>query len=322
LSIFRKEVARLGFKMAIASSGSAEAVARMVHAASGEVTPVTFNRYEFTRKQVDAVVKSLVKRRTADARRSVPGLDASRADIAVAGALVLQAVAETFDIPSFVFSDGALREGVLLDTIERRTGGTLHHLRDVSRRSIRALAERCDDDPQHSQHVAELSLDLFDRLQALHRLGPEAADYLEAAALLANVGLVISHSKHHLHSYYVIRQSELTGLTDAEIEIIAQIARYHRKSAPKPSHADYAALDEASQRLVRVLAGILRVAIALDRTHDQRVERIGVQVAAEVVRIEAHRRDGADIELELYTANERSALLAEVLDRRIGIVAA
>jgi exopolyphosphatase / guanosine-5'-triphosphate,3'-diphosphate pyrophosphatase len=320
LSIFRREVVRLGFETAVASSGTADAVARMVHAASGEPAPVTFNGFEFTRKQLDGVVKALTKRRTAEARRSVPGLEATRADIAVAGALVLQAVAETFDVPAFVYSEAALREGVLLDTIERHTGGTVHHLRDVSRRSIAALAARCDDDPEHSGHVAGLALELFARTRPLHRLPPETADYLEAAALLANVGLVISHSRHHLHSYYVIRHSELTGLTDEEIEIVAQVARYHRKSAPKASHPEFAALDEPTQRLVRVLAGILRVAIALDRTHDQRVTGIDVRISADLVRIIAHRRDGSDIELELYTANERSELLAEVLGRIVEIV--
>ena len=100
-----------------------------------------------------------------------------------------------------------------------------------------------------------------------------AREYLEAGALLANVGLVVAHSKHHLHAYYVIRNSELAGLTDLEIEIIAQIARYHRKSEPKASHAEFAALDAGDQALVRTLAGILRVAIGLDRSH-QRPRRV------------------------------------------------
>ena len=80
-----------------------------------------------------------------------------------------------------------------------------------------AYRQRCDDDPEHSTQVARLAVDLFDGLQTLHGLGPAERDYLEAGALLANVGLVVAHSKHHLHAYYVIRNSELAGLTDAEI---------------------------------------------------------------------------------------------------------
>ena len=92
--------------------------------------------------------------------------------------------------------------------------------------------------------------------------------------MLANVGLVVAHSQHHLHAYYVIRNSELAGLTDNEIEVIAQIARYHRKSEPKQSHEAFAALSASDQRLVRSLAGVLRVAIGLDRRHDGRVAAV------------------------------------------------
>ena len=165
-------------------------------------------------------------------------------------------------------------------------------------------------------------MQLFDATEALHELPADAREYLEAGALLANVGLVISHSKHHLHSYYVIRNSELTGLTDTEIEIIAQIARYHRKSAPKARHAEFGRLSGDHQRLVKTLAGILRVAIGLDRSHDGRVRSVMAQVRRDRLVIEALAKRGKEISLELYTANERSNLLEEVLGQRVDIVAA
>ena len=99
----------------------------------------------------------------------------------------------------------------------------------------------------------------------------------ETQQTIANVGLVVAHSKHHLHAYYMIRNSELAGLTDNEIEVIAQIARYHRKSEPKQSHEAFAALDDGDQRMVRALAAVLRIAIGLDRRHEGRV--VGVEVA-------------------------------------------
>ena len=146
----------------------------------------------------------------------------------------------------------------------------------------------------HSAHVAALALQLFDATESVHGLPTEAREYLEAAALLANVGLVIAHSKHHLHSYYVIRNSELTGLTDNEIEIIAQIARYHRKSAPKAGHAEFARLSADDQRLVKTLAGILRVAIGLDRSHDGRVRAVMAHVRKDrlVIEVEGKRGQG------------------------------
>lgn len=322
LATFEREVEEFGFDIAIASSGTAETIARMIHATRDDTSLRTFNRFEFTVAELQSITETLAKKRSSDERRATPGLDPTRADIIVAGALVLEGVADIFGIKRFVFSEGALREGVLLDTIARMQGGALHHLRDVSRRSIRALAERCDDDLPHSAHVAALALQLFDATGSLHGLAADAREYLEAGALLANVGLVISHSKHHLHSYYVIRNSELTGLTDAEIEIIAQIARYHRKSAPKAGHTEFGRLSADDQRLVRTLAGILRVAIGLDRSHDGRVRSVMAQVRGDRLVIEAESKRGREISLELYTANERSNLLEEVLDQRVGIVAA
>jgi exopolyphosphatase / guanosine-5'-triphosphate,3'-diphosphate pyrophosphatase len=322
LATFEREVEDLGFEVAITSSGTAETIARMVHASRDDTDLHTFNRFEFTVTELQSIVDALVKKKSSEDRRGIPGLDPARADIIVAGALVLEAVADIYGIKGFVFSEAALREGVLLDTIARLQGGALHHLRDVSRRSIRALAERCDDDLTHSAHVATLALQLFDATESLHGLSTEAREYLEAGALLANVGLVISHTKHHLHSYYVIRNSELTGLSDAEIEIIAQIARYHRKSAPKASHAEFARLSPDDQRLVKTLAGILRVAIGLDRSHDGRVRSIMAQVRRDRLVIEAESKRSKEISLELYTANERSDLLEEVLGQRVAIVAA
>jgi exopolyphosphatase/guanosine-5'-triphosphate,3'-diphosphate pyrophosphatase len=211
---------------------------------------------------------------------------------------------------------------VLLDTIQRQGSGAMHHLRDVSRRSVRHLVELCDDDPVHSAHVAELALQLFDGTAVLHGLDVGCRDYLEAGALLANVGLFISHSKHHLHSYYVIRNSEvLTGFTDNEIEIIALLARYHRKSAPKERHTEFAALAPEDQDVVRTLAGLLRVAIGLDRSHDQRVTSVRVARRGDTIVVQAETTAGTPVDLELYAANERVGLLQEVLDRRVVVEA-
>jgi exopolyphosphatase / guanosine-5'-triphosphate,3'-diphosphate pyrophosphatase len=319
---FEPEVAHHGFEIAIASSGTAEAVAGMV-AALREEAHRSLNRFQFTFRELDAVVESLVSHPTADERAAaIPGLATNRTDIIVAGALVLQSVARAYAISEITFSDGALREGVLLDTIARHQGGEMHHLREVSRRSIDALARRCDDDPAHSSHVADLALQIFDATQDLHGLPRDCRDYLEGAALLANVGLVVSHSKHHLHSYYVIRNSEIAGLTDHEIEMIALVARYHRKSEPKPAHVEFEALRDEDKIVVRTLAAILRVAIGLDRSHAARVERVEVTRTDGRLLIEAIGRAGTDVELEVYTASQRSGLLADVLALDVDITGA
>jgi exopolyphosphatase/guanosine-5'-triphosphate,3'-diphosphate pyrophosphatase len=322
VSPFRREVEAHGFDVAVGSSGTIEAVAQMVHAGSGETPLFTYNGFEFTSDDLLLTTKRLIEARSIAERAKIPGLDAKRADIILAGALVLEGVMESFGIERMVLSGFALREGVLLDTMQRTRGGSLHHLRDVSRRSVQHLAEACDEEPEHSARVARLALELFDATVAHHHLDESCREYLEASALLANVGLFISHSRHHLHSYYVIRNSErLLGFTDGEIEMIALIARYHRKSAPKPSHAEFAALAPEEQAVVRTLAALLRVAIGLDRRHDARVAALSAHDRGPRVVIEVTPEPDTDIALELYAANERKQLLEDVFDRRIDIVA-
>jgi exopolyphosphatase/guanosine-5'-triphosphate,3'-diphosphate pyrophosphatase len=216
-------------------------------------------------------------------------------------------------------SEYALREGVLVDALRRGRGPLSHHLQDVRERSVRHLADLCPEERAHGEQVARLALELHDGCEALGLVDGSAREYLEAGALLANVGLVISHSGHHVHSYYVIRNSErLTGFTDHEVELIAQIARYHRKSSPKSSHQAFAHLRAADQRTVRTMAGILRLAAALDRTYAERVRSVSCALDGKdlVVRVDA---GAEDVELELYTAETRKGLLEQALGREVRI---
>jgi exopolyphosphatase/guanosine-5'-triphosphate,3'-diphosphate pyrophosphatase len=139
-----------------------------------------------------------------------------------------------------------------------------------------------------------------------------------------NVGLFISHSSHHKHSYYVIRNSEqLTGFTEHEVELIAVLARYHRKSHPTEKHDEFAALRKGDQRLVRQLAGMLRLAIGLDRRHAGLVESMRVIIKDGTVRIEPLAPGAPDIDggidLEMYAARERSRLFAQTFDVTVEI---
>jgi len=314
LAAFTKEVEAHGFEIAVGSSGTILALTAMARAADGGGSVKTLNAATLGAGELAAIVKRLVDARSVAARAKIAGLDPQRADIILAGALILEGVFDAFAIDEMTVSDHALREGVLLDTIQRTHGGSLHHLRDVSRRSVRALADLFDEEPEHSAHVARLALDLFDDTAPMHGLDGGCREYLEAAALLANVGLFVSHSQHHLHSYYVIRNSDrLTGLTDTEIEIIAQIARYHRKSAPKPSHEAFARLRPEDQHVVRVLAGILRVAIGFDRSHEGRVRAVEVTLRRGKLVVRPVPAGEADLALECYAADQRKGLLEEVL---------
>jgi exopolyphosphatase / guanosine-5'-triphosphate,3'-diphosphate pyrophosphatase len=319
-----RQVDRLGFDVAAGSSGTIGAVCQMVAARTDGAAPRSFNNFTVTSDEINSVVHHLAKASTVKARARTPGLDPRRADIILAGALILEGVVHELGVEELTFSDYALREGVLLDTWRREHGASLHHLSDLRRRSVEHLVDLMDEDPVHSAHVARLALGLFDETTALHGLGDDSREVLEAGALLCNVGLYVSHAAHHKHSYYVIRNSEkLTGFTDREIELIAQVARYHRKSPPRRKHPEFAALDRADQHRVRVLAGILRIAVGLDRDHAGDVRSVRCDVRDDdTLEVVAVPTPGADIALELYAAGQRTDLLAEALGREVRVVAA
>jgi exopolyphosphatase/guanosine-5'-triphosphate,3'-diphosphate pyrophosphatase len=312
---FAREVRRLGVEVAVGSSGTITTLAEMAAIRATGSRPRSASNLVLTAEQLDDVVAEIAAAPTPEARAELPGLDAVRADIILAGAVILEQVVHELHLAEVVTSDYALREGVLLDTWQRRHGGSLHHLSDLRRQSVVDLGELMDEDPPHSAQVARLALELFDATKDRHGLGDDAREILEAAALLCNVGMFLSHAQHHKHSYYVIRSSDrLAGFNDDEVERIALVARYHRKSEPKARHPEFAAIDEATQREVSVLAGLLRIATGLDRNHASRVEHVKVSDAGAELVIDAVAAPGEDISLELYAASIRTSLLESALD--------
>ncbi len=316
------DVEQLGHDLAVASSGTAEALATMVLVRRDQPVPQSLNAATITVEELTAVVEELAAAATTEERRKLDGVDPSRADILVGGGVVLEQVAIAVGATELTISEYALREGVLLDALHRRRGGTLHHLSDLRRQSVFHLMELCDDDPDHSLQVARLALQLHDALAGRLGLDDATRELLEAAALLSNVGLFVSHSGHHKHSYYVIRNSEhLMGFTDREIELIAQVARYHRKSQPsEDKHAEFAALHDDDRARVRSMAALLRVAIGLDRNHDGAVDGVVVEdrgdaVVMRLVPVEPE----ADLTLEQYSADHRSSLLSQQLGCEVGV---
>jgi exopolyphosphatase/guanosine-5'-triphosphate,3'-diphosphate pyrophosphatase len=304
-----------GFEVAVGSSGTILNVAEMIRARGAEPARQV-GMTSFSADDLAEVVDDLASRPRVTDRLAVPGLDPRRADIILGGVIVLEQVMRALNIREMVTSDFALREGVLLDVVRRRQAGTLGHLRDLRYESVRHLAALAPGEREHCERIAALALQLFEGTRHLSGLSDEAEEWLEAAALLQNVGLVISHDGHHLHSYYVIRNSELlTGFTDHEIEIIALVARYHRKSTPKVRHPEYASLHEADQRVVEILSGILRIAAGLDRTRAAAVSRLRVDGGDDggPLRILVETAPGADADLELYSARNRKDLLEEAL---------
>jgi exopolyphosphatase/guanosine-5'-triphosphate,3'-diphosphate pyrophosphatase len=152
-----------------------------------------------------------------------------------------------------------------------------------------ALRARYDEEPSHSDQVTKLALLLFDGLRGWHGFDARARELMHAAALLHDIGWsqVADGRGHHKWSARLIRDHGWKNLARGEVEIVAQTARYHRKSPPRDDHAEFEALSSDDRRRVLVLGGILRLADALDRTHTQRVRGVETVVTPEKIIVRA-----------------------------------
>ncbi len=320
LAPVRREIRRHRVDLVVATSGTFVNFANIVRCGTGDPPLDSYNAYEMDAADLtEAVDRVLEAKRPAD-RLGIGGLDPARSDIIAGGAVIIEQAVRELGIPAVTISEYALREGIIRDVAEQ----TLFHtgtpgLHDIRLSSVRHLADKLRSEKEHSEHVAMLALSLFDQTAALHGCGAYERELLEAAAILHEVGLFISHERHHQHSYYLIRNAELLGFREDEKEIIGNIARYHRKSHPRAKHEDYARLTEAARRSVRMLSAILRIADGLDRTHRRVVTGMRVEVGGKRVRVRARLRKGVDAELEIWGANQKKGLFEEEFDRVVEI---
>ncbi len=318
LETSHREMSKWTFDFAIGTSGTIQNLANMIRASRGEILTLSMNNFSFSRSELDHVVESLLSARTEKDRLQIAGLDPRRADIIVAGAIVLQEAFRIWKIKRMTISDFALREGIVYDFIRNRLPESPHrHLSNLRYQNVVRLAESFHADKTHATQTTRLALSLFDQLKALHKLGSAEREFLEYASLLHEIGFFVAHAQHHRHSYYLIRHAELMGFTDTEKEMIANIARYHRKSHPKIKHEGYAMLSSSDQEIVRRLAAILRIADGLDRTHEGNVKsvRCTVKGRAVTIRVSASR----NTDLEIWAANLKKGLFEEVYRRDVVI---
>lgn len=252
----------------VGTSGTIECLTALHAFETTGTLPDRLQGYRLSRAALDDIIERL-RRMTLAERLALPGLGDRRGEIILSGAVILQAAMDLLEMESLVACDRALREGVVVDwmlahgLIEDR----MRYQGSVRERNAIALAKKYQVNLASAAHVAELTLTLFDQTRGtLHQWGEEVREYLWTAAILHNCGNHIAHDAHHKHAYYLIRHGQLLGFSEPEIEVIANLARYHRKSAPKKRHETYQALATKRERqLVDELSPLLRLAAALDR---------------------------------------------------------
>lgn len=256
----------------------------------------------FAHAQLSALIEELA-RMPLEKRQRVPGMSANRADLIVAGAAILDGLLGELGGPALTISERTLRDGLLIDHLQRHTPGGAGPVGSFRLHSVLSLGRQCRFDEAHARHVARLAAELFDsgRAAGLHDLGGWERELLEYAALLHDAGTFLTYTNHRAHSYYFIRNAELLGFDETEIGIIATTALFHKKTYPRKRHAEFMMLDRRSRRTVRTLCMFLRIAESLDRSHAGPVAhaRFGGAAAAGPIRLELESE--ADCHLELWS---------------------
>lgn len=340
LSRVASVIREIGFDFVVGTSGTIiNLVEAVAHAESGDLPAAphgfaSFNQ-TITTDQLARMNENLGLMTAAD-RARIPKIEKQRADIIVAGGLLLETILREVGANSITSCDWSLREGVILDFLKK------HHLRDhmyetidlaeseprhphdvapyislsesgdVRARSVLSIARRYDYDKAHSHHIAKLANQIFDQTLAIHGMTDQERELLEYAAILHDIGYHIAHNNHHRHSLYLIKNSEMPGFTGNESAVIATVARYHRGSMPtgardakaRREHEDYLSLSPQSQQTARRLAAILRIADGLDRSYQQKVDAVHSKVRGD--QITFYLESNEDCELEIWAADRKA----------------
>lgn len=308
---FRNIIRELRPELIVGSSGTVQATAGIVRSFDTEGEEGPLNHFTFSASEFRKAKNLVLDADTNKKRSKIPGFDSKRSDIIVGGILILDELFHQLELPELTVSDLALREGLIYDTIRKwehfQDLNQSQHLDDIRQKSIHNLLVSFTRDEEYARHVAKLALDIFDQLQPVHKLGKEEREYLEASALLHEVGLFISHSAYHKHSYYLIRNSEaMLGFTWGEIEIIALTARYHRKSIPKSKHREFQRIGNREQEIVEKLSGILRIASACNRNRQGLIETVKCQIRKNQAIFTLNAKTNYEKSLELWACEEQA----------------
>jgi exopolyphosphatase/guanosine-5'-triphosphate,3'-diphosphate pyrophosphatase len=297
----------------IATGGNIEALAKLAGTPAGEG-----RAGEIRMDQLQGAIQTLTRLSFRE-RVEQLGLRADRADVIVPAALVYERVAMLSGADRIVVPGVGVKDGILLDLVD----DLATHQEHEDRKDRRALAgavslgRRYLFDEAHGTHVARLAASLFDQLAPLHRLGAAERRVLLAAAVLHDVGIFIGHKKHHKHSLYVISQSEMPEFTPRETELIANLARYHRKGVPAAHHEAFTRLSADDRDRVVKLASLLRIADALDREHLQAVT--AVRATAARSRLTLALEGTGDLLLERWALRAKAGLFTEAFGLEVEV---
>jgi exopolyphosphatase / guanosine-5'-triphosphate,3'-diphosphate pyrophosphatase len=297
----------------VGTAGTIETLAAIHAKEKLGLTPSPLTGYQFSLKDLQEIVNRLRKLNYVE-RAAIAGISESRSEIILAGAIILLEAMKLLGMNEIVVCERSLREGIIVNwmlshgLIEDR----LRYQSSIRQRNAIKTAQKYQVNLEHSDRVANFAIALFDQLQGkLHNWGIEEKQLLWAAAMLHNCGYHVNHAAHHKHSYYLIRYGELLGYTETELEIIANIARYHRRSAPKKKHENYRNLSKNSRQLINQVSAFLRLAVALDRRQIGAISQLRCNYNATTQELHLYLKPtnpDDDCALELWSLDTKKAI--------------
>ncbi len=265
---------------------------------------------------LDRMLKRLVALTYAERVQELQ-LRPDRADVIVPAAIILRKFLQVAGVHEVEIPRVGLKDGLLLDMVEEFYGERRSLRREQVIASAMQLGRKYQFDEQHAVTVAQHAVQLFDATRDLHNLGREHRILLELAALLHDIGTFISASDHHKHTQYLLQTTPIVGLSGAQMAIVGNVARYHRRSQPKPQHELYQALSPKERVVVSKLASLLRLADAMDTEHAAKVRGFAIEYKKPKFTL---RLDGdGDLLLEKWALSKKAQMFEEVFNVRFAV---
>lgn len=247
---------------------------------------------------------------TADQIATAYGVASYDADSLAPALLAYAELVRLNSVPTLLVPRVTTRDGLVLQMAKSIQSGSSVFFPEQTRAAAVNLARKFNADERHGIQTAVLARGIFEATRAQHKMGDRELLLLEVASILHDVGGFVAARGHHRHAYYLLTHSEVFGLSGMDMEIVANVARYHRRSGPQSDHPAYAALPRSARVTVNRLSGILRVADALDKGHNQRIQDPKIYVSGDELRIEVTGAE--DLALERLALDSKSGLFEEV----------
>jgi exopolyphosphatase / guanosine-5'-triphosphate,3'-diphosphate pyrophosphatase len=266
--------------------------------------------------ELDTIVRKL-QSLTYEDRIGQLRLRPDRADVIVPAAIILQHIVKISGVTEVTIPKVGLKDGVLIDMKNELYGEKKHAYRDQVLAAALQVGRKYHFDEEHGLVVSRLAVKLFDETRALHNLSLDDRLLLEVAALLHDIGSFISMADHHKHTHYLISETPVVGLRPSQMAIVANVARYHRKSFPKPQHEPYRILPAKDRVLVSKLAAILRLGDAMDNEHAGKVRSFSIDFKKPKFIISLEGDD--DLLLEKWALMKKAEMFEELFGLKVSV---